>query len=158
MSIFFLQIVADETGMTTGQLSSMGVLNYRALNLLAAERLLTYNFQFYSTNWDADVRVLLLSRHPSLIKPALTLPWAPPSDPAQLNKPLLILDEPALLAGGRRYLLSEAVFTSVDYTISTELQQVGIPHPFQCTITLLSKVSTRSLIHHALFLSLSDTF
>ncbi|VDN34343.1 unnamed protein product [Dibothriocephalus latus] len=60
--------------MSSGQLTSRGVLNCRALTMLATQRKLTYDFQFYSQDWDSDVRVLLLSTCASIIRDIVNEP------------------------------------------------------------------------------------
>uniref|UniRef100_A0A0X3PFP2 Mini-chromosome maintenance complex-binding protein n=2 Tax=Schistocephalus solidus TaxID=70667 RepID=A0A0X3PFP2_SCHSO len=114
------EVLVDETNMSSGQLTSRGVLNCRALTMLATQRKLTYDFQFYSQDWDSDVRVLILSTCASIIKPALTVPWKPASEtttPSQVTPSELDLWQI------RRYLL-EVQQTGKDYSIDPTLQEV----------------------------------
>ncbi|TGZ59857.1 hypothetical protein CRM22_008849 [Opisthorchis felineus] len=74
------QVLVDETGMTTGQLQSRGVLNLRALTMLATKQCVPYDFQFYTQDWDTDCRVLIISAGQSLVKSTLALPWVPEGD------------------------------------------------------------------------------
>lgn len=54
--------------MTTGQLQARGLLNLRAINLLATQQRVPYDFQFYTQEWETNARVLIVSVGPSIIK------------------------------------------------------------------------------------------
>lgn len=57
--------------MDSGQLQQKGLLNFQALSSVAINQRLLYDFQFYTQDWDTNVRVLILSIVPSLIKVSL---------------------------------------------------------------------------------------
>uniref|UniRef100_A0A5K3EXZ9 Mini-chromosome maintenance complex-binding protein n=2 Tax=Mesocestoides corti TaxID=53468 RepID=A0A5K3EXZ9_MESCO len=114
------QILADETRMSTGQLTSVGVLNCRVLTTLAVQRKLMYDFQFYTRDWEADVRVLLLSSScPSIIKPSLVLPLQ-----NVLEEEARSVLDPLSLSLVRRLLLQAVPAEETDYSIESELQQI----------------------------------
>ncbi|KAH8861439.1 Mini-chromosome maintenance complex-binding protein [Schistosoma japonicum] len=71
------EILVNETEMDSGQLQQKGLLNFQALNSVAINQRLSYDFQFYTQDWDTNLRVLILSVVPSLIKSVLSLPWQP---------------------------------------------------------------------------------
>ncbi|KAL7053230.1 hypothetical protein AAHC03_025565 [Spirometra sp. Aus1] len=117
------EVIVDETDMSSGQLTSRGVLNCRALTMLATQRKLTYDFQFYSQDWDSDVRVLILSTCASIIKPVLTVPWKPSTETTTRTSQVAPLDSD--LWQIRRYLL-EVQQTGGDYSIEPDLQEVSL--------------------------------
>nr|VZI32506.1 unnamed protein product [Spirometra erinaceieuropaei] len=115
------EVIVDETDMSSGQLTSRGVLNCRALTMLATQRKLTYDFQFYSQDWDSDVRVLILSTCASIIKPVLTVPWKPSTETT--TRTSQVAPSESDLWQIRRYLL-EVQQTGEDYSIEPDLQEV----------------------------------
>ncbi|CAH8506621.1 unnamed protein product [Heterobilharzia americana] len=69
------EILVNETAMDSGQLHTKGIINFQALQSVAINQYLTYDFQFYTQQWDTDVRVIILSIVPSLVKCVMLLPW-----------------------------------------------------------------------------------
>ncbi len=49
------QVLVDETFLTAGQLTQVGVANLTALGNLIQWQRLTYDFQFHSMEFDCDV-------------------------------------------------------------------------------------------------------
>ncbi|TPP63321.1 putative vinculin [Fasciola gigantica] len=74
------QVLVDETRMAAGQLQARGLLNLRAMTLLATQQRVPYDFQFYTQEWETNARVLIVSIGPSLIKPVLAVPYLPEGD------------------------------------------------------------------------------
>ncbi|CAL8099480.1 unnamed protein product [Calicophoron daubneyi] len=71
------QVLVDEMRMSTGQIEARGLLNLRALTMLATKQCVPYDFEFYTQDWETNARVLIVSTGPSLIKPAIVVPWKP---------------------------------------------------------------------------------
>lgn len=57
----------DETKLTCGQVSQSGKKNYKAIDNLAKFQKVTYDFKFYSMEFEADIPVLILSEGKSLV-------------------------------------------------------------------------------------------
>lgn len=117
------QILVDETKMDSGQLNSKGLINLQTLTLLATQRKLTYDFQFYTQDWDSDVRVLVISEYPSLVKPLLTVYWMPEPESQSTTSPPEFNFKPL-----RQYLLM-AMTHGDEYLIEPSVQNV-INHDF----------------------------
>ncbi|XP_076398019.1 mini-chromosome maintenance complex-binding protein [Megachile rotundata] len=61
------QLVIDETGLTTGQITQAGRENYNAICDLVNFQRITYDFKFYKMEYDSDIPVLILSEAKSFI-------------------------------------------------------------------------------------------
>lgn len=60
-------LVLDETGLTTGALSVTGKENYKALSDLLMFQKLTYDFKYYSMEYETDIPILIFSDVKSFI-------------------------------------------------------------------------------------------
>ncbi|KMR04799.1 mini-chromosome maintenance complex-binding [Lasius niger] len=59
--------VLDETGLTTGELSVTGKENYKALSNLLMFHKLTYDFKYYTMEYETDIPILIFSDVKSFI-------------------------------------------------------------------------------------------
>lgn len=67
-------LVIDETNLTIGQVSASGRLNYEAISNLIKFQKLTYDFKFYTMEYDTDIPVLILSNVKSFIPCVMQVP------------------------------------------------------------------------------------
>ncbi|ETW02514.1 hypothetical protein H310_06010 [Aphanomyces invadans] len=64
-------VVVDESNMITGQLSDRGTRNIQSLMSLVENQTLTYDFQFYHTEFQQDVKFITLSKSKSILPTAV---------------------------------------------------------------------------------------
>ncbi|KAF8568947.1 hypothetical protein P879_08356 [Paragonimus westermani] len=114
------EVFVDETGMTTGQLQPRGLLNLRALSLLATRQRVPYDFQFYSQDWETKCSVLIISTGPSLIKPTLTVPWIEEPD---LIPHDFVYDQSDLKWADIRKFITIVATSDKEYSIEPSLQK-----------------------------------
>lgn len=57
----------DETGLTAGELTATGKGNYSALSDLLMFQKLTYDFKYYTMDYETDISVLIFSDVKSFI-------------------------------------------------------------------------------------------
>ncbi|KAK4468986.1 hypothetical protein MN116_000128 [Schistosoma mekongi] len=115
------EILVNETEMDSGQLQQKGLLNFQALNSVAINQRLSYDFQFYTQDWDTNVRVLILSVVPSLIKSVLSLPWEPQTSEDVDNNPNSNISE-SEWNDMRKYLTVLSI-SNENYSMDLELQE-----------------------------------
>ncbi|CAH8503736.1 unnamed protein product [Schistosoma rodhaini] len=115
------EILVNEIEMDSGQLQEKGLLNFQALNSIAIHQRLLYDFQFYTQDWDTNVRVLILSIVPSLIKSTLLLPWEPESFEDTENDLHSNISE-SELDDMRKYLTILSL-SNENYSMDSELQE-----------------------------------
>lgn len=60
-------LVIDETSLTSGQVSAMGKKNYEAISDVIKFQKLNYDFTYFSTEYETDIPVLILSEVKSFI-------------------------------------------------------------------------------------------
>ncbi|KAF6767706.1 hypothetical protein AHF37_01320 [Paragonimus kellicotti] len=114
------EVFVDETNMTTGQLQPRGLLNFRALSLLATQQRVPYDFQFYSQDWKTECRVLIVSIGPSLIKPTLTVPWIEEADVIPHD---CVYDQSDLKWMDIRKFITTVAYSDKQYSIEPSLQK-----------------------------------
>ncbi|VDP28073.1 unnamed protein product [Schistosoma curassoni] len=114
-------ILINELEMDSGQLQQKGLLNFQALSSVAINQRLLYDFQFYTQDWDTNVRVLILSIVPSLIKSTLSLPWEPESFDNIENDVHSNISE-SELDDMRKYLTILSL-SNENYSMDSELQE-----------------------------------
>ncbi|CAH8514834.1 unnamed protein product [Schistosoma intercalatum] len=115
------EILINELEMDSGQLQQKGLLNFQALSSVAINQRLLYDFQFYTQDWDTNVRVLILSIVPSLIKSTLSLPWEPESFDNIENDAHSNISE-SELDDMRKYLTILSL-SNENYSMDSELQE-----------------------------------
>ncbi|CAH8507309.1 unnamed protein product [Schistosoma mattheei] len=115
------EILINELEMDSGQLQQKGLLNLQALSSVAINQRLLYDFQFYTQDWDTNVRVLILSIVPSLIKSTLSLPWEPESFDNIENDVHSNISE-SELDDMRKYLTILSL-SNENYSMDSELQE-----------------------------------
>ncbi|CAH8528264.1 unnamed protein product [Schistosoma bovis] len=115
------EILINELEMDSGQLQQKGLLNFQALSSVAINQRLLYDFQFYTQDWDTNVRVLILSIVPSLIKSTLSLPWEPESFDNIENDVHSNISE-SELDDMRKYLTILSL-SNENYSMDSELQE-----------------------------------
>ncbi|VDO65664.1 unnamed protein product [Schistosoma margrebowiei] len=115
------EILINELEMDSGQLQQKGLLNFQALSSVAIHQRLLYDFQFYTQDWDTNVRVLILSIVPSLIKSVLSLPWEPESFDNIENDVHSNISE-SELDDIRKYLTILSL-SNENYSMDSELQE-----------------------------------
>lgn len=113
------QLLINETQMHQGQLTARGLTNFRALNSLAVDQRVPYDFQFYVQPWDTPVRVLIMSTMPSLIKPVLSIPWQPKS-----TQPSIFKHVDDAEWNDMRKFLTIATFNTNAYSMDESLQEL----------------------------------
>ncbi|CAH8533885.1 unnamed protein product [Schistosoma haematobium] len=121
------EILINELEMDSGQLQQKGLLNFQALSSVAINQRLLYDFQFYTQDWDTNVRVLILSIVPSLIKSNLSLPWEPESFDNIENDVHSNISETEL--DDMRKYLTILSLSNENYSMDSELQE-RINHDF----------------------------
>nr|CAH8843017.1 unnamed protein product [Trichobilharzia regenti] len=117
------EILVNEIEMDSGQLQPKGLLNFQALSSVAIHQRLSYDFQFYTQEWDTDVRVLILSLVPSLIKSVLSLPWQPQTLNADDNICLLETNISESEWNDMRKYLTILACSNITYSMDAELQE-----------------------------------
>ncbi|CAI2727458.1 unnamed protein product [Schistosoma spindalis] len=115
------EILVNEIEMDSGQLQQKGLLNFQALSSVAINQRLLYDFQFYTQDWDTNVRVLILSIVPSLIKSVLLLPWEPESFDNIENNVHSSISESEL--DDMRKYLTVLSLSNENYSMDSELQE-----------------------------------
>lgn len=60
-------LILDETGLTSGQVSTTGRQNYNAINDLIKFQKVAYDFKFYTVEYEAEIPILILSEVKSFI-------------------------------------------------------------------------------------------
>ncbi|KAL0111920.1 hypothetical protein PUN28_013261 [Cardiocondyla obscurior] len=66
-------LVIDETGLTTGTLTATGKENYKALSDLLMFQKLTYDFKYYTMEYETDIPILIFSDVKSFIPCAMQI-------------------------------------------------------------------------------------
>ncbi|XP_014215914.1 mini-chromosome maintenance complex-binding protein [Copidosoma floridanum] len=60
-------LILDETKLVTGQLTTSGTLNYKSISDLIQFQKLSYDFKFYTIDYETDIPILILSTTKSFI-------------------------------------------------------------------------------------------
>ncbi|CAH8490471.1 unnamed protein product [Schistosoma turkestanicum] len=115
------EILVNEIEMDSGQLQQKGLLNFEALSSVAMNQRLLYDFQFYTQNWDTNLRLLILSVVPSLIKSVLSLPWEPESCELNENDVHITISESEF--NDLRKYLTVLSLSNENYSMDIELQE-----------------------------------
>lgn len=60
-------LVIDETGLTSGRVSASGKKNYEAISELVEFQRVTYDFKYFTMEYETDIPVLILSEVKSFV-------------------------------------------------------------------------------------------
>lgn len=109
------EVLVDETVLTAGQLTQVGVANLTALGNVIQWQRLSYDFQFHATEFDCDLPVLVLSEGKSILKVDCHVPLVP-ADLCPVPTPSL-----QLLTALRKYL---TLCRGLDYSLTDEMKEM----------------------------------
>lgn len=68
-------LVIDETNLTTGTLTVVGKENYKALSDLLMFQKLTYDFKYYTIEYETDIPILIFSDVKSFVPVSIYLQY-----------------------------------------------------------------------------------
>lgn len=108
------EVLVDETVLTAGQLTSVGVANLTALGNVIQWQKLGYDFQFHTTEFECDLPVLVLSEGKSILKVDCHVPLV-------CNAETVVPSPPAaFLPHLRQYL---TLCRGLDYSLGNDMKK-----------------------------------
>lgn len=117
-------LVIDETKLQPGVMNSKGLENVKALNDLITHQTVKYDFKYYPLEFQADVRVLILSEGKTMLRGSCCVPLVPQ------ESHMLSIDD--IFSAAKQYLTEPlltqlrvylSVLNPVQFDISDDLQK-----------------------------------
>ncbi|XP_072742432.1 mini-chromosome maintenance complex-binding protein [Anoplolepis gracilipes] len=119
-------LVLDETGLTTGELSVTGKENYKALSDLLMFQKLTYDFKYYTMEYETDIPILIFSDVKSFIPCPVQVILNVDAESENVYSQVIeaahqYLNDETRLANIRQYL---EVFRHTDFVFNEEITKI----------------------------------
>ncbi|XP_070148718.1 mini-chromosome maintenance complex-binding protein [Polyergus mexicanus] len=119
-------LVLDETGLTTGELSITGKQNYKTLSDLLMFQKLTYDFKYYTMEYETDIPILIFSDVKSFIPCPVQVILNVDAESENVYSQVIeaahqYLNNETRLANIRQYL---EVFRHADFVFNEEITKI----------------------------------